>query len=548
MRSFLTCCLVSALAWSASSQDAFLSMLTDELNRQKQEFSGIDEPPYYFSFNVSESQYAFASASYGALINSNDGMSRTGTVDIRVGDYDYDNTSSENDMGGFRGAAPLPIDDNRAALAHILWLYSDLKYKMASYTFNSLPAEPKENKKSFSKSPVVSYFDDQADPKTYKLDMGRWESNVKLFSAFFNDLPNLIDNSVRINQSYNRKYFIDSEGSSIVQNLFNCNLNIEVKVLDNQGQQVSLNKNYSVKSFHELPSKDSILEDLKDLKEQATTLIEAEYVEPYTGPILFSGRSSAVFFHEVLGHRIEAERLEEDHDGQTFLNRLNQPVLPRNFSVYSRPTISEMGDLTLTGGFKYDDQGVKARDVTIISDGILKEFLLSRKPSAGFDQSNGHARSATGSEPTTRQANLIIETVKGKPFDKLRADLIKECKKQKLKFGYYISDVSGGYTTTDRYQPNVINISPLLVYKVYVDGRPDELVKGVTLIGTPLNVFSEIIASGDQPMVFNGYCGAESGYIPVSAVAPSLLVRKMEIQRAPIVKTKLPILPAPSTN
>ncbi len=101
---------------------------------------------------------------------------------------------------------------------------------------------------------------------------------------------------------------------------------------------------------------------------------------------------------------------------------------------------------------------------------------------------------------------------------------------------------------TDRFSPNVFNIMPTEVYRIYVDGRPDELVRGVDLIGTPLAMFSEIEAAGDHPEVFTGYCGAESGGIPVTAISPSLFVRKIETQKKPETTGQLPVLPRPDSE
>ena len=86
---------------------------------------------------------------------------------------------------------------------------------------------------------------------------------------------------------------------------------------------------------------------------------------------------------------------------------------------------------------------------------------------------------------------------------------------------------------------------PLLVYRVWADGRPDELVRGVDIVGTPIAAFETIIATGDSPGIFNGMCGAESGDVPVSAVSPSLLLRSLEIERASHDRDRPPLLPPP---
>jgi len=84
------------------------------------------------------------------------------------------------------------------------------------------------------------------------------------------------------------------------------------------------------------------------------------------------------------------------------------------------------------------------------------------------------------------------------------------------------------------------------VYRIYPDGRPDELVRGTDIVGTPLASFAKILATGDKPEVFNGYCGAESGNVPVSAVSPSILVSEIEIEKKAKSNDRPPLLPEPT--
>ncbi|HET9130625.1 MAG TPA: peptidase U62, partial [Terriglobia bacterium] len=129
---------------------------------------------------------------------------------------------------------------------------------------------------------------------------------------------------------------------------------------------------------------------------------------------------------------------------------------------------------------------------------------------------------------------------------KLKEMLIAEAKKQGKPFGLFFEDISGGFTLTTRDSPQAFQVTPIMVYKVYVDGKPDELVRGVDLIGTPLTSFSKIVAASDKVEVFNGFCGAESGYVPVSAVAPSILTTQIEVQKKAKSSERMPILPAPT--
>ena len=105
-------------------------------------------------------------------------------------------------------------------------------------------------------------------------------------------------------------------------------------------------------------------------------------------------------------------------------------------------------------------------------------------------------------------------------------------------------DIQGGFTITGRTIPNAFNVLPILVYRLFPDGRK-ELVRGVDLIGTPLTAFSKVLAADNGVGVFNGTCGAESGGVPVAAASPGLLVSQIEVQKKDKSQERAPILPAP---
>jgi predicted Zn-dependent protease len=258
-----------------------------------------------------------------------------------------------------------------------------------------------------------------------------------------------------------------------------------------------------------------------------------------------SGRAAAVFFHEVLGHRLEGQRQRGDEEGQTFTKDIGKEILPSFLSVEDDPTRTRFGDTWLSGSYAYDDEGQKARRVDLIDDGVLKTFLMSRLPIASFAESNGHGRAQTGRVPTGRQGNLIVTSTKTEPESELRKQLIEEAKKQGKPFGLYFEDISSGFAVTTRSSPQAFSVVPLVVYRVYVDGRPDELVRGVSIVGTPLAAMKRILATGDKSDVFNGECGAESGTVPVSAVAPAMLLSEMETQKQAQGTARPPILDMP---
>ncbi|MEE8425633.1 MAG: metallopeptidase TldD-related protein, partial [Elusimicrobiota bacterium] len=186
-----------------------------------------------------------------------------------------------------------------------------------------------------------------------------------------------------------------------------------------------------------------------------------------------------------------------------------------------------------------------AQRVSLVENGILKGFLLSRSPIKGFPKSNGHGRRSAGQGVVARMGNILVESSISVPYSKLREMLIQEIQKQKKPYGLIFEDISGGFTTTSRSGPQSFKVIPLLVWRVYPDGRPDEAVRGVDIVGTPQASFQKIIAAADDTGIFNGTCGAESGWVPVSAAAPSILISEVEVEKKFKNSEKPPVLPPP---
>lgn len=242
---------------------------------------------------------------------------------------------------------------------------------------------------------------------------------------------------------------------------------------------------------------------------------------------------------------MEGHRQKREAEGQTFTKKIGEKILPEFISVYDDPTLNKYRDTDLRGYYKYDDEGVKSQRVTMVENGVLKNFLMSRSPVEGFPKSSGHGRRQYGRKTVARMGNTIVESSKQVPYSELRKTLIEECKRQDKPYGLVFEDISGGFTGTGRTGVQTFKVIPLLVKRVYVDGRPDEVVRGVDIVGTPLISFSNITAAGDDPDLFNGTCGAESGGVPVGGVSPSILTSKIEVEKKVRAQEKPPILPPP---
>lgn len=545
----------------AIAQDSLMAIVSGELDREFKALSKAPIPAYYMHYHINDVEYATISASFGSLIHSGEGHNRVLFTQVRVGNYQLDNTrpgSIENgETGSFPaggGAVVLPLDNNPEAIRAGLWQATTNEYKQSLEAYKALrnrrasSDSVKTGIADFSKEAPEVYEDKEGEPLSARYDKAIWENKIKSYAARFLKSEHIVSGDVAFRFATEKKYFLSSEGSRIRQYVTSCYVNVAGTVRAADGDLVPLHLSYYAPVPSELPADEKIFADVDNMVKLLNELRGAPLAEPYSGPAILLAPAAGVFFHEIFGHRIEGHRLKNEYDGQTFKSRLNEYVLPKTLTVIFDPTASVVKGQSVNGGYKFDDEGVKSRPVTVVDKGVLKTFLMSRTPLEDIPRSNGHARAAIGNSPVSRQSNLIVESSRTVSMDELRKMLLKECKRQGKRYGYLFKEVVGGFTVTDRYNPNAFNIFPTLVYRIYADGRPDELVRGVDLIGTPLAMFAEIQAAANDRDVFIGFCGAESGSVPVSASAPSLFVRRIETQKKPRQYESLLLLERPSTN
>ena len=505
-------------------------------------------PPYFISYSVSDATAVTIRAQYGALADSNTSHIRVGDVQVRIGDPKLDNTHG-NHRASAVNSLQMPLDDDRSALARTLWAATNAGYGNALDNFLRVKTEAQvrareeDNSPDFSReSPQVSLAS-PAPPVS--VDRTAWEQRVRDLSRAVREYPDGYQTFVMLTVQNETDYFASSEGSRVVDPHMQARLVVFAVTRADDGMDLFRAQTFEAETADGLPSQASMEAAVRDLGQSLEALRKAPVTEPFDGPAILSGRAAAVFFHEVLGHRLEGQRQRGDEEGQTFTKDINKEVLPAFLSVADDPTLTTFGKQWLSGTYTYDDEGQKARRVELIQDGVLKTFLMSRLPIASFSASNGHGRAQNGRMPTGRQGNLIVTSTKTEPEADLRRQLIEEAKKQGKPYGLYFEDISSGFAVTTRSAPQAFQVIPLVVYRVYVDGRPDELVRGVSIVGTPLAAMKRILATGDKSEVFNGECGAESGTIPVSAVAPAMLVSEIETQRQQQGTQRPPILSIP---
>lgn len=502
------------------------------------------------AYEVTSDESESLAFTLGALTARGSNHGRYFDVTVRVGTPKLDNYHVvRGQFPRFTSGTAIPLDNVAPAIRQRVWLDTDRAYRLAAQRLiqiqsdDSLKVASADQSADFSSEPTEKFTG--TIPKL-KVPMDAWEPVLRKASATLGASPGVLSSTVYISIERRATYFVNTEGTHIAQGRLYCRIVINAAGKTEDGMNLESIRTFEAADPSHLPKPAEIESAAQAVGNELASLTTAPVIDPYVGPAILSGRAAGVFFHEIFGHRVEGFRQKSEDEGQTFTKSVGKPVLPDFLSVVFDATRKSVGDTDLNGSYDYDDEGVKARPVTVVDHGILKTFLLSRMPIQGFDHSNGHGRRQPGHEVMARQSNLIVESSRQVSDAELRKMLIDEVKRQNKPYGLYFKDITGGFTLTQRAGLQAFTVIPLVVYRVYPDGRPDELIRGVSIVGTPLASFGKILATSDRSEVFNGYCGAESGTVPVSAVSPALLLGEIEVQKSETSSQRPPLLPRPT--
>ena len=550
--SFICLCLPSFAC--QAGKDSILNTMQKEIERSMKVFKKQKPPIYFMSYMITKNKSYDYSSSLGKISEQSFADQAMLDVDIRVGSEKMDNTRPVKGNTWWvdkkTTSRLVPLEKGEKVLQNVLWQTTEKAVQQAQANYEKV----KSNSASASnRSDDSADFSAPFDKKTnFCQELPAFTFNeqeiielLNEYSSLFKGQDFILTSSVDFSIDDKVVFFVDSQGNKMKRPQRLIRLSYNLKTLNDDGMHLSRSNHYDFTDMTDLPEKEKVVSDIKKSIEELRILQNAPVAEPFHGPVILSGRAAGVFFHEILGHRMEGSRQKDDEFGQTFTGKINQQVIAPLISVYDDPTMESFNGIPLRGYYLYDDQAAPAQNVALIENGILKNFLMARSPIKNFPQSNGHGRKDAGKEVFSRMGNTYVKASQTVSPQELKTKLIEEIKRQNKPYGLYIEDISGGFTMIDTSSPQAFKVKPLLVYKVYPDGRPDEIIRGVDIVGTPLASFNKIIAAGDDYQVFNGSCGAESGWVPVSAIAPSLLISELEIEKVYKSSSKLPLLKAP---
>jgi len=528
-----------------------LKVLSEELKRNFKTLKKQKPPIYYLSYFFYDIYNMSVEVSEGGVSSKTQGPTFYAQVAARSGSPEMDSTRT---LKTKKEAADKFILQKAPATGYdadtlkiTLWDLTQRAARSAQRNFSDVQADAQNASERADNSndfvfPPKENFCRTANFASFDLD--RIADQLTQASLLTQGYDFILNSNFSFSATYGHRYFTDSVGTLLKTPTQLVRLSYSLTGQTKDGQILNRSKSYDVLSPDQLPSQAQLRADIEQSIGELKILLQAPEAEPVSVPAILKNKAMAVFVHEVLGHRMEGHRQKQDSFGRTFTDKIGQQVVSPILTIVDDATLPSFNGIPLRGFYEYDSEGVKVRPVTLIEKGVLKEFLMSSSPIKNFPVSNGHGRAALGRHPVARMGNTRTLADPVVSYDTLEKMLLDEIKKQNKPYGIIIEDLSGGFTQTSTYSPQAFKLEPTLVYRLYPDGRK-EAVRGADMVGTPLVSFNAVIAAADDYDVFNGSCGAESGWVPVSSIAPSVLLKSLEIEKTTKSMHKPPVLIPP---
>jgi predicted Zn-dependent protease len=570
--------------YMSAEKDVILDAMTDEMNRSMKSLQ-IEkmEKPYYLEYTITDTRLLNIEAQFGKLNYSRNTHSRTLRVDLRVGDYQLDNTGFMNRRSMFSstrfGSGSIVRENDYDAIRHDIWLQTDRLYKAvleqlaAKRGFIKTQAQM-EDIPDFSKEKSLKAI---APLKTMKVEREKWEAIARDLSAIFKKFPAIHHSGIALQVKLDHKYYVNSEGTMLRQPHPLVSLVAYASTQAEDGMKLKHHVPFYAPDISSLPSEKEMAAGIRKMAKELTALASAPVLDKYIGPVLFTGQASAELFTQVFAPHLSGERpplVEEPrmtrmiHTSE-LAQRLSRKVLPKEISVTDDPTINTYKTHALIGSYKADDQGIAAVPVKLVENGVLKYLLMSRRPRKEIANSNGHARGTARGNPQTFIGNLFITADKGKSYKELKEELLEFCRDQQAEFGLIVKTVDNPTITGSDFSISSILMrssgsepkitAPVLLYRVYAKDGREELVRGISFSDITVKSLKDIEAVGNDYYVHHRLLtppGRQSSFgvftgssrfngVPGSIVAPSVLFEELELKKSSESKKNPPLLVHP---
>lgn len=457
--------------------------------------------------------------------------------DVRVGSHRYDQVAhggldDNSDRDESLRYIQMPAEVSEDAYRVALWRLTEARYREAVDQYYQRKSDAlhyvDEARRLPSRIPSEGVRAGKLS-RTASLDADRWRYLLRKASAVLRAHPEIQVSELGISAWHRQQRFISSEGADIVEQHAVFDLHAELWMLSPTGHRVEQEISLVTGDLAELPDERDLLARVRERVSLMLALSRAPHLSAFSGPVLLAPIPAGLFFHEVVGHRLEGSRLLSSDDGATFAALRGKRIAPRFIDIVDDPGMPHFNGKSLIGHFIHDDEGRLSGRAHLVEAGVLRTFLTTAAAVPGQKQLNGHARNAQHERPISRMGNLFVTSRDPLAADALWERFLEEIRRRKAPFGIHVRETLGGETDTTSYDFQAFKGEIMHAERVFPDGRR-ELIRGVDFVGTPLSALDALVALGDDMTVDNAYCGAESGYIPVSTIAPSALMANLELQ------------------
>jgi len=532
----------------------FTDALTEECRRTVRHLRAPGYPRlYYLSYLLRDMHTTQIWGRLGNINHVSDQDFRNLYCDCRVGSYRYDQVSeggledNDSDTETYEDME-MPVGNDTDALKYHVWKLTDGKYREAVKHYLR------------KKSQHITFLDPNGDLPSFRrgrplrdsthhamrpVDLDSWKDFVVRSSRVVKSYPQVKNSWVEVRVRDVTRIFVNSEGSQVLDQQRICELACSLWLLTSRGEGIRSRIVHVTPDPRDLPDLRTFNREIRGRINLMDHMGRAPTLKSYAGPVLLAPQPAGVLFHEVLGHRLEGSRLLSSREGQTFKRDVGKPILPDFLSLEDDPTERVSCGVKTVGSYRYDDEGSPAQRARLADHGKLVGFLSGRAPVTRKKLlPNGHARNEYHERPVTRMGHLKVTVDGGVSHGELRRLFVEEIRRQKVPYGVMILDAEGGETATEAYDFQAFMGAVALAAQVFPDGR-QQLIRNVNFVGTPLSALRTVIAAGDTPACENGFCGAESGMVPVSTTCPAVLLSNLELQASDQRKFTQYMLPMP---
>ena len=545
---------ISTQAKNKTTREIILSAMKDEMARNMEQLQLENlQRPFFISYTILDAKTMEVTATLGSIIYSNENHFRSHNVRVMVGDYKLnDENFRDRNPGGFqwtllRGTDRLPLEDDYYGIRRALWIATDRVYKSASENYERKIAaldqqELSEEEKAledFSQAPIVKYTE---PARLFDMERTKWEKTAKEISAIFQNYPDIYSSQIRIYFYQGDTYFLNSEGTEVVQPLTLVDMYINASTQAVDGEPLDDITVYIGMIPQDLPATKILKQNVKEMAERLILLRTAPVFEDsYTGPVmfenqavaeliaqrLFTGPSGLLTFRQPI---MASSTRSRPSQSQSLEDKIGTRILSRDLTVKAMPAMDTFSGVKLIGSFKVDAEGVKPpEELVLVENGILKTLLSNRTPTTKVKESNGHQRPLISRASSRLGPSVILMTTSdGKSKAEMKSELLQLAKDEGLDYGIIVRKISS-------------ITRPIIIYRVSVEDGKEELVRSVKLGRLSLSSLRRIYASADAQFLY------QRGGVPASFIVPqSLIFEELEVEQEKRTYTpKLPVVPSP---